>query len=679
MPLLAQDEFGRVYQTEGLSEFDDAAVGYFAEIDDTDNVYFGEMSDGERKRVARLKKLRRKQAQIAAKKRAAKIRYAKKLQLLKAKKERLAQRRIQKLQEQKRKRHNMYRLAQIRASKNAFAGYEQTTVGNPLAGWQDGEAILNSSDWGRVGVSGVEIANEFGQDNFHCVDHPMMGFGFNYHTDDESMGFRNFSFKRPAHAPPMPIAPGRKRKKRRGLRIKTPKQLKKLVKEVGKGAAAVYKAPLKLANKVLTQAPIIKNVYKGVDKMTGGTLTSLNKTLMLPGKALEGKAISKAEFMESLGNVIKVGAIIVTGGAASSVVSASSSALAKGPLGKTSLGRALLSVGEVTSLSSLGGTSLKTAMEKKVTDLASQKAASEAAKKAGPLGAIVASAAVQAGSAGISPKASETVTKSAITSSKAAGQIAAQNAAQQIKIGAIKFDSVAAQQKFIESAKAQAERKVQIDFQKKTGVPLNLASDVVQGRVPSTTEIYDKMKNELYGTPEQLEMRIAQIKNQMSPNEPLFQKVLETKALIMTKELAERKALIASTDAESGEKLAKANQILKEKGLKAMAAQTVLAELGRKHDLLSQSLLNANIDEKERITREMALLQNQIIQAKADHDRAVGEAEEAARAAEYEKDLGAFKSLQAQYGGPGAREKYLETDDSYIHPMLRYELITRKA
>lgn len=692
MPLLAQDEFGRVYQTEGLSEFDDTAVGYFAEIDDTDNVYFGEMTDGERKRLARLKKFRRNRALIEARKKSAKARHLRKLKMIEAKKIRQAQMRIAKLQEAKRKRQNIYKMAQIKASKNAFAGYDQTTVGNPLAGWQNGEAILNSSDWGKAGISGVEIANEFGEDNFHCVSHPMQGFGFSYHSDAESsMGFRKFAVRRPPQAnqasqnsgkrpafSPGPSVKG-KRKKRRGLRIKAPKQLRKLVKEVGKGAAAVYKAPLKLANKVLTQVPIVKDAYKGLDKLTGGTLTSLNTTLMLPGKALEGKAISKAEFVSALSNVIKVGAIVVTGGAASSVVSASSSALAKGPLGKTSLGRSLLSIGEVASLSSLGGTSLKAAMEKKVTDVASQRAASEAGKKAGALGSIVASAAIQAGSSSISIKANDSVAKSALNSSKVAGQIAAQKAANEIKIGNIKFDSSVAQQKFIESARAQAERKVQVDFQKKTGMPLDLALDISQGNVPSVDKIQDKIKNELYGTPEQLENRIAQIRDQMTGNEPIYQKVLEIKARIMAKELAERKQLVAKTDADSGERLARANQILKEKGIRVVAAQSVLAELGKKYDILSQSLKNSNIDEREKIVKEMAILESQIAIAKSDYDVATKEAEDAARAAEYEKDLGAFKSLQAQYGGPGAREKYLETDESYIHPMLKYELIARKA
>lgn len=675
MPLLAQDKFGRVYQTEGLSEFDDASVGYYAEMDDTDNLYFGEMGYDEQRRLAALRKARQRQAMLQRRRQKLKLAQARRRKaVLDAQKARQAAI-IKQAQDRKRQRENAIRLARIRASRNAFSGYEQTTVGNPLAGWEKGEAITNPKDWAKVNVPHVQKTTEFGISNYHHVEHPLMGFNFGVY-DDEFDGTMGFKVKKPK------------------IRISTPRITiptpRKIVKEVGKVAGTVINAPLKLAHQAVTHIPIVKDVYKGADKLTGGTLTSLHKTVMLPGRALQGKPVSKAEFMESLSNAIKVGAIVVTAGAASSVIGATSSALAKGPLGQTSFGRSLLSIGEIASLSSLGNQSLSVVMEKKAVDKATAHAASEAGKRGGVLGSIAASAAASAlaqgagvgvaqGGKELPLKASpQTAVQTAAIANKA-GEQASKSALEAIKTSGLKFDSSAAQEQFVNSAKDQAQREVAKDFQKKTGIPLDVALKVSRGEVPTKQELYDKVKNEFYGTVSDLENRLAQIPSQISNAEPLMKKMLEEKSEMLAKEIADRKNLINKVQTEHAERLAKLNQDLKDKGTTAIMKESVLAEYGKQHEILSQKIKNANLDERGKLGIELAALQEKIMKARAERDAAVDEAEQAARLAEYEKEKGAVLVLQSEYGGPNARQRFLgELDsDNYIHPMLRYGLIER--
>lgn len=685
MPLLAQDEFGRVYQTEGLSEFDDLGVGYYAEMGDEDSVYFGDMS---KKALANKKALydrkRKERAYLINKQR---IENARRRQLLlkKQKEDLITNQAISRIQAKQRARKSAAKLKQIKASKNPFAAYSQSTVGNPLSGWEDGSYITRPEHWKKHDFSGVGYSNDYGIGFFHEVSHPLMGhsyrnLGSNF---EDGMGFK---FRMP-----------KIRIKAPKIKIKIPKQLKvpkkvqkavrKSVKDVSKVAGKIYQAPIKLSQQILTKTPLVKDVYKGVDKLTGGTVSSLYKTALLPGDALRGKPITKAQFIESLANVVKVGAIVVTGGAAASVVGASAGALKQGPLGQTSWGRKLLSVGEIAGLATAGGMGFQKAIEKKVTDIAAAEASSAAGKKAGVAGAIIASAAVSATAGGMGAgetvKPSGSLANSAANASKQAGVVAAKKVAEEASKGILKFDSQAALVKFQDEVKKQAERAVAKEFQKKTGIPLDVATNVANGNIPTTEELTEKIKAEFYGTPEQLKIRLNQTLAQVPTSEPQFRAILEKKQLILANELSKREKLVEQVKNFNGEELAKANRELLAKVNPAKKMQDELKKLSDQHDkLIAKGKSNtANLAEKKKLALQVAELNKKIKALKPKYDAQVKEVEEAKKKADFTKEVGGFRVLQAEYGGQGAREKYLNEDESVFmaHPMLAYNLIPRKV
>jgi hypothetical protein len=723
MPLLATDGYGRVYQTLGLSEFDDKSVGYYPQLEESENLYYDEQDPIERKRLAILRSRRRRQAILKRRQRQRKLAELRRRQAILAARKAQQEAIIKEAQARRRMREREIKLARIRASRNPYAEYDQTLVGNPLAGWEEGIPITSSNDWKKLNLPKVQKSTEFGIGNYYQVEHPLAGFGYIPSDQiDGTMGFirirlprislprisvpqirlprfspprislPRFSFPQirlPRFSPPRLSLPRITLPQIRLPQIKVP-TIGQVVHQISKNAGTILNAPLQLTKQVVNNVPGIREVYRGVDRLTGGTLTSLQNTIMLPGRALQGQPISKAEFMESLSNVIKVGAIAVTGGAAASVIGATSSALAKGPIGQTPLGRNLLSVGEIASLSSLGNQSLIKVLEKKAVDEARNYAASEAGKKAGIIGSIAASAATGAlakgASAGLNIATKEIPIKASAQSAsefakvaQQAGNQAVNNATQAIKNAVVKFDSAAAQEEFIKSAQTQARREVEKEFQKRTGLPLDVALKASRGEIPTRQELYDKVKNEFYGKISDLENRLSQIPRQISDAEPLMKKLLQEKSEMLAKEIADRKNLVKKVQQETAEQLAKANNELREKGAVAMAKQSVLAELGKQHDILSQKIKNANLDVRAKLTTEMAALQERILKARQERDKAVDEAEKAARAAEYEKEKGAVLVLQAEYGGPNAREKYLGSSDleSYEHPMLRYGLIKR--
>ena len=131
------------------------------------------------------------------------------------------------------------------------------------------------------------------------------------------------------------------------IKVSAPKVVKDVVKTAGKVTAAAYTLPTQTALKVVKATPIAKDVYKGVDKLTGGTLTSVEKVIDLPGRIAAGKPISKAEIMNAAMVGMKAAAIVASGGSAAAVVSTSAGMLKAGPLGKSPLGSNLLTLAEV--------------------------------------------------------------------------------------------------------------------------------------------------------------------------------------------------------------------------------------------------------------------------------------------------------------------------------------------
>jgi len=663
MPLLAQDKNGRVYQTEGLSEHGDTAVGYYAELGDEDSVYFGDLSPKALKNRKIFHARQKHRAMMLRKEQNRRKAIAMKQAQAKAAQETAAKQRIEQIQAKKRRVKNMKLLARINAGRAAFAGYDQQTVGNPLSGWEDGAAIMKPNDWRKHDLAGVNVVEEYGYGNYHQVEHPLMGHSFRYNGDMDGMGFK---------------------KLKKLVKKVVPKAVSKAVKDVSKVAGKVVNAPLKLAHQVVTNVPLVKDVYKGVDKLTGGTLTSLHRTVLLPGQALQGQKITKAMFVESLMNVIKIGAIVVTGGSAAAVIGAAAGALKQGPLGKTSLGRSILSVAEVAGLAYAGGQAMSKVLEKKALDTAAAKASSEAGKKLGVLGAIAASAAVTAGYSGLGggakgvEKASESAAKNAAESANKAGEIAAKEAVKAAAESGMKFDSQAAMAQFQDEARKAAEKQVAMEFQKKTGIPLDVAMNVANGNVPTPEQLKAKISNEFFGTIDDLENRANQILQQIPTSEPQFKALLEQKQMIFAEEIAKRKLEVERVTAEAGEELAAANRLLVERGQVAGKIREEMEALGKEYDILAAKMnaSNANLAERGILAEKMAALQAKITAMAPAFEAAATEAELAKVQADHIEDVGAIKVVQTELGGHGARDKYIPSEaDIYVHPMLRYNLI----
>jgi hypothetical protein len=711
MPLLATDQFGRVYQTEGLSEFD-TGVGYYPEMGDSDNLYLDEIDPVERKRLRALRNFKKRQALIRRKKELERRARQRRINAAIAARKARANALIKKAQERRRQRLAQLKLARIKASKNPYANYDQPLVGNPLSGWEEGTPITTSRDWQKLNVSNVPVAQEFGSVFYQQIEHPLAGFG--YIPSDKIDGTMGF-FRMPRISPPRISWPRINVPKIRPPQFRPPKislpkvslpqvrlpniklppvkipKLSDIVHEASKAAGAMINAPLHFSRQVLTHVPLVKDVYKGVDNLTGGTVESLYRSAMLPGNAMQGKPVSQAEFIEAVSNAAKVGTIVATGGAAVSLISAGSSALAKGPLGKTPMGKTLLSVGEVASLSTIGKQSLTKVLEQKAIDEAKKQAATEAGKKGGILGSIAASAATGAlakgagfGVDGGKELPLQATSKSVAKTSQiaeAAGKEAAKKAAEAVKTSGLKFDTAAAQQEFINQAQEQAKRQVALEFQKKTGVPFDAAQKLARGEFPTKEEIYNSVKNEFYGTTTDLKNRLAQIPSQMKNADELSKKFLLEKQEMLAKELANREKLVNKVKEESAKSLVEANKELVQKADIAKQKQDLLKEMGKKHDELAQKVQTANLADRPKLAAELDALQKEIVKVRKEYDIAAKEAEEAGRKAQYEKEKGSILVLQAEYGGQGAREKYLSKEDSsiYEHPMLQYGLIERKS
>lgn len=172
-------------------------------------------------------------------------------------------------------------------------------------------------------------------------------------------------------------------------KITAPSSLKAAVKDVGQVAAKVATAPTQLAVGAIKATPIVKDAYVGVDKLTGGTLSKMERIAELPNKVAAGKPISKAELLEVAMTAVQVGAIVASGGSAASLVSAGAGMLKSGPLGESAFGKNILTLAEVAGASAAiyqaaSANAAKTAATEASKDLAKEAAqttSKEIAKK----------------------------------------------------------------------------------------------------------------------------------------------------------------------------------------------------------------------------------------------------------------------------------------------------------
>jgi hypothetical protein len=468
------------------------------------------------------------------------------------------------------------------------------------------------------------------------------------------------------------------------VRRAVPSGVRKAFKDVSKVAGKVMNAPLDLTHKLMTRLPLVKDVHKGLDKLTGGTLTSLHRTVTLPGRAMQKGRVGKGELLEAVMNVVKVGAIVVSGGSAMALVAASAGALKQGPLGKTAFGRTILSVGEFAGG---GGFSkgLAKAAEKQAVNMVAKKAATEVGKKLGPLGAIAASVAVQAGASGagaggrgggkISPAATNQAAKQAVQVS----EVAAKKATEEMAKSGMKFSTEAATAEAKRLVVAQAKAHVATEFRKKTGIPLDIAADVAQGKVPSPAAIKQKLLSDLRNAPEHLKSELSKIDSQKKVADMGMKKVLEEKERIYVREIAKREQDVAVIKKVTAEELVAHNINYKKRAELYVTKVDVMEDLAKKAEAVRAKANNefTNMAEKEKLAMEAHDMESQLLAMQRDIEPLADEVAGLSLGSEQIKEDSAARLAMAEFGG---RTKYtsgtgLSEQNDLAHPMLQYGLV----
>lgn len=386
MAQLGTDKNGRIYELASANEKGRQGKRKAIEYVNESSVSLGENS----KNSVKVRKL--KEAQEKSKKHALlqkKKAIAKKVKEVAIKKQKIkiaSQKKTKKINVAKAK-ANSARFFEATAQSNM--GYEYSSIhGSPFQGFeQEGKEITNQ-----------DFTNNF---DIECSD----SFGAN--TIYNGQGLDGFSFKAP--------------------KIKV--NVKKAIKSVGKVATKVYMAPITVGIKVVKATPVLKDVHKGVDKLTGGTLSKLDRIANLPQKIADGKPISKAEIMEAVMTAVQVAAIVASGGSAAALVAAGAGMLKGGPLGDTAFGRNILTIAEI----------------------------------AGGAAAIQSTASAQLAAQGATQGASQGANIAATTAAKEVAKMSATDAAKK-----------AVQNHVANMVKSKAEE----EFEKKTGIPVTIATKV---------------------------------------------------------------------------------------------------------------------------------------------------------------------------------------------------------
>lgn len=141
--------------------------------------------------------------------------------------------------------------------------------------------------------------------------------------------------------------------------------------------------PVWRLNQFMRNTWLLKDVYRELNYFTGGLLDKVERISELPSRALLGEPIKQEDWNLVIEAAITAVSIYATGGAASAYVGAASGQLRQGPLGRTDLGRTLLTFGEVYAVSSIAKSSVSTALKKQAEKEVMQLAIKEAGEATG--------------------------------------------------------------------------------------------------------------------------------------------------------------------------------------------------------------------------------------------------------------------------------------------------------
>lgn len=163
--------------------------------------------------------------------------------------------------------------------------------------------------------------------------------------------------------------------------------------------------PLHIGYSLLSTNPITGHLFRELDKFTGGLFTSVESIATLGGRALRGDAISKKELISDAMFVCKVALVIVSGGTAAAIISASSDQLKGGYLGQSETGRAILGIAAAGTLAYFTGGSIINATQNAAVNIAQGEGEKQLIQKTplgqSELGRFIAGATTRGAGAGV--------------------------------------------------------------------------------------------------------------------------------------------------------------------------------------------------------------------------------------------------------------------------------------
>lgn len=357
-----------------------------------------------------------------------------------------------------------------------------------------------------------------------AMKQPTMGYDFDPLIGDPLEGFGGgIKLKKPKFSAPKISLP----------KVPVPKFISKAVADVGKAAGAISKLPAQAVDKTVKQVGGSKLV-NFLDRTTGGTYTQAIKVGQLPGKAMEGKAITKEDQQAALGLALKAATVAATVYGAQGIVGAASNmvqqAAAKELAKKVGGSAGALVAGAVDLYSNGPEAALKTVAQKETERVAVKEASKKLGKEAGNILSIGSAAYSGGGTAAVA-----------------------------------KTQDIAKDKAIAEAAK-------------KTGLPVGIVAAVSSGNVPSPTQVKESIKQELIATPARLQEQLKTLPQQIAAAPAKTKVILQQKQEAIKKELQERDKVVVDLAKKHAEELAKADAKIKEASKKT---DEKLAELNK--------------------------------------------------------------------------------------------------
>ena len=425
--------------------------------------------------------------------------------------------------------------------------------------------------------------------------------------------------------------------------------------EVGKAVGGIMTSdlnPILAADRALKSIPGVRDVYRDLDKFSGGTFTSLTNLTKMPGRALKGEAISQAEFADAASFALKAGLLVASGGSAAAIIGTMAGQLKKGPLGESELGKNLLSIGEVAGIAYATGEIVSDVVASKAKDEAIAKMSGEAAKKAGAAGSILVVAAAGKYSNPDSSFVGNTMVAAQGEAKKAAVVEMQKKTGVPVGLATQMVDGSVPTQNDVQAAIVQESKaKAATEFEKKTGIPVTLAAQVAQGKMPSMSEIKEKVYTGLAKAPEELQAQVDNIDEQMKTAPKNVQVILIEKKKALQETIANREKIKAEASKQAEAKFDEARAKVQKAGEDADKLRLTQKELSDKALALRHKALQQTDEKlKDQLIAQAELIEKQMLSLDPKRKASEDQAKKEIRAAEELKQRLAYEQLTVEYG-----------------------------